>query len=201
MPGFEGFLKKKKEKRTHKGMRHCQRMSVEKGLSIDLRPHVVNDRIRIGDWESDTVASRGSKVGINTFVERKSGLVFITRLKDKTSEATNLAIESRIKDLPKKVKRTATFDNGPENQKWQELEETGLKCFFAHTYHSWERGTNENTNGLIRDYFPKKTDFNTVTDVQIREVENLLNTRPRKRLGWKTPLEVFNKELSVALGD
>lgn len=203
-PGREDlrpYLRRRKKRRTHKGMRRCQKMSLEKGLSIDLRPKVVNDKIRIGDWESDTVASKDNGTGINTFVERKTGLVLITKLKDKTSEATVSAIESRIKRLPQKLKQTATFDNGPENQKWQELEKrTGLKCFFAHAYHSWERGTNENTNGLIRDYFPKKTDFNMITDGQIEEVENLLNNRPRKRLGWKSPLEVFNKELSVALG-
>lgn len=173
------------------------------GLSIDLRPKVVDDRIRIGDWESDTVVSKDNRTGLNTLVERKTGLVFITRLKDKTSEATVSAIESRMRNLPDSAKQTATFDNGSENQKWQELEErTGFKCFFAHAYHSWERGTNENTNGLIRDYFPKKTDFTAIPDEQIQEVEHLLNTRPRKRLNYLTPLDMFSKEInpsSVAL--
>ncbi len=198
-PGCEDlrpYLRRRKKRRTHKGMRRCQKMSVERGISIDLRPKIVSCRARIGDWESDTVASKDNGTGINTLVERKTGLVFITRLKDKTSEATVSAIESRVKDLPDKVKQTATFDNGPENQKWQELEErTRIKCFFAHPYCSGERGTNENTNGLIRDYFPKKTDFNTITNEQLQEVEILLNNRPRKRLGWLTPLEVFSKEL------
>jgi IS30 family transposase len=172
-------------------------MSVERGISIDLRPKIINDRIRTGDWESDTVESRDRKPGINTFVERKTGLVFITRLKDKTSEATVSVIESRMKYLPDELKRTATFDNGPENQKWEEIEKrTGLKCFFAHAYHSWERGTNENTNGLIRDFFPKKTDFTTVSNEELQYVEDNLNNRPRKRLGWKTPLEAFSKELN-----
>jgi IS30 family transposase len=190
-------LRRRKKRRTHKGMRRCQKMSVERGLSIDLRPKIVNRRVRIGDWESDTVASKDNGIGINTLVERKTGIVLITRLEDKTSRATVSAIESRIKYLPKELKQTATFDNGPENQKWQEIEEkTGLKCFFAHPYCSGERGTNENTNGLIRDYFPKKTDFNTITDEQLQEVESLLNNRPRKRLAWLTPLEVFSKELS-----
>jgi|GEM_PF-6367397 len=112
-------------------------------------------------------------------------------------ESTVSAIESRIRNLPGSAKQTATFDNGPENQKWEELEErTGLKCFFAHAYHSWERGSNENTNGLIRDYFPKKTDFTAIPDEQIREAEHLLNARPRKRLNYLTPLEVFSKEIN-----
>lgn len=191
-------LRRRKQRRTHKGMRCCKKMpSVERGVSIDLRPKIVNYRTRIGDWESDTVASKDNQTGINTLVERKIGLVFITRLRDKTSEATVSAIENRIKTLPQELKQTATFDNGPENQKWPELEaRTGLKCYFAHPYCSGERGTNENTNGLIRDYFPKKTDFTSIANEEIQEVENLLNTRPRKRLGWLTPLEAFSNELN-----
>lgn len=88
------------------------------------------------------------------------------------------------------------FDNGPENSNWKEIENrTGMKTYFAHQYHSWERGTNENTNGLIRDYFPKKTDFTTIREEELSFVEGELNNRPRKRLGWKTPSEVW----SVAL--
>ena len=190
------YLRRKKKRRTKKGMRKCQRIFSPKGTSIDSRPVVVEKRKRIGDWESDSVESRDHKPGINTFVERKTGLVFITKLKDKSSKSTVSAIESRIKNLPKKVKQTATFDNGPENQKWRDFERrTGLKAFFAHAYHSWERGTNENTNGLIRDYFPKKTDFTKVSNKEIQKVENFLNNRPRKRLGWKTPLEVFRVAL------
>ena len=190
------YLRRRKKRRTPKGMRRCQKMSVSQGLSIDLRPQIVNDRMRVGDWESDTVESCDHKPGINTFVERKTGLVFLTKLRDKTSEATVLAIESRIRDLPDNVKQTATFDNGPENQRWQEIEKrTNLKCFFAHIYHSWERGTNENTNGLARDFFPKKTDFTKISNEKIQQVEDLINNRPRKRLGWRTPKEMF----SVAL--
>lgn len=199
-PGREDlrpYLRRRKKRRTRKRMRRCQKISISKGISIDLRPKVVDDRIRIGDWESDTVESCNHKPGINTFVDRKTGLVFLTKLRDKGSEATVSAIESRIKDLPEKAKQTATFDNGPENQKWEELEKrTGLKCFYAHAYHSWERGINENTNGLARDFFPKKTDFTIIPDEELQAVEDNLNNRPRKRLGWKTPLEVFLKELN-----
>jgi len=199
-PGREDlriYLRRRKKRRTHQGMRHCQKLSVEKGLSIELRPKIVARRQRIGDWESDTVASKDNGTGLNTLVERKTGLIFITRLEDKTSQATVSAIDDRVKYLPRELKQTATFDNGPENQRWLELEvRTGFKCFFAHPYCSGERGTNENTNGLVRDYFPKKTDFKTITDGELQAVENLLNNRPRKRLGWLTPLEVFSKELN-----
>lgn len=193
---LRSYLRRRKKRRTPKGMRRCQKMSVLQGLSIDLRPKIVDDRMRVGDWESDTVESCDHKPGINTFVERKTGLVFLTKLRDKTSAATVLAIESRIRNLPDNVKHTATFDNGPENQKWQEIEKrTNLKCFFAHAYHSWERGTNENTNGLARDFFPKKTDFTKISNAEIQRVEDLINNRPRKRLNWRTPSEMF----SVAL--
>ena len=169
-------------------------MSLIKGLSIDLRPKIVNERIRVGDQESDTIESCDQKPGINTFVERKTGLVFLTKLKDRDDQATISAIESRIKDLPIEVKQTATFDNGPENRKWSELEiRTGLKCLFAHAYHSWERGTNENTNGLLRDFSPKKTDFTTISNKELQAVEDSLNSRSRKRLGWKTPSGVFQE--------
>lgn len=191
------YLRRRKKRRTHKGMRRSQRVLRMPGLSIETRPEVVNARARVGDWESDSVMSKGNRVGINTFVERRVGLVFITRLKDKTSEATISAIESRTKYLPRELKQTATFDNGGENRKWDELQQrTGLTCYFAHPYCSGERGTNENTNGLIRDFFPKKTEFAKITNQELQAVEDNLNNRPRKRLGWLTPLEAFAKELN-----
>lgn len=190
------YLRRKRKRRVHKGARRCQRVFKPKGAIIDQRPGIVEKRKRIGDWESDTVESKDRKPGINTLVERQTGLVFISKLFDKTSKATTTAIVRRLGYLPLKAKQTITFDNGTENSNWQELErKTNIKAFFCHPYHSWERGTNENTNGLIRNYFPKKTDFTKILGEEIQRVEYELNTRPRKRLGFKTPLEVF----SVAL--
>jgi IS30 family transposase len=199
-PGHEDLrlcLRRRKKRRTHKYSRRCQRVLKAPVISIDLRPKIVDQKTRIGDWESDSVASCDNKPGINTFEERKSGLVFITKLADKTSQSTLSAIESRTRFLPKELKQTATFDNGSENQRWEELQtQTGFKCFFAHAYHFWERGANENTNGLIRDFFPKKTDFTKISPEELQAVENNLNNRPRKRLNWLTPNEVFQKELN-----
>lgn len=190
------YLRRRRKRRVPHGARKCQRVLKPHGPSIEVRPEVVDKRSRIGDWESDTVESVDHKPGINTLVERKTGLVFITKLKNKTGAATRAAIEKRLAALPKGVRHTITMDNGPENRDWKPIEEaTGAKCFFAHPYSSWERGTNENTNGLIRDYFPKKTDFTTISDEEIAFVERELNERPRKRLGWRTPLEA----MSVAL--
>jgi len=190
------YLRRKQKRRQKKGTRKCQRIFKPNGISIDERPKIVDTRKRIGDWESDSVESINHKPGVNTLIERKSGMYFVTKLKNKTSVATVYAIEKRMRLLPEKIKRTMTFDNGPENRDWKLFEEkTLIKSYFAHPYHSWERGSNENANGLLRDYFPKKTDFSTIPEEEILKVEQSLNSRPRKRLGWKTPLEVF----SVAL--
>jgi IS30 family transposase len=191
------YLRRKRKRRVPHGARRCQRVLKPQGPSIDERPMVVDRRSRIGDWESDTVESKDHKPGINTLVERKTGLVFITKLTDKTGAATREAITKRFVAVPANAKHTITFDNGPENLDWQPIEEaTGAKCFFAHPYSSWERGTNENTNGLIRDYFPKGTDFRTISDEEIAFVERELNERPRKRHGWRSPLEVWSGALA-----
>lgn len=197
-PGKEDlrpYLKRRHKRRQKHGMRKGQRMYRPKAPSIEARPAVVNRRSRFGDWEGDTIESKkGSKTGLNSLLERKSGLILLTRLVDRTAETTCRVMVERLSSLPKRLRKTLTTDNGTEMQYWQELrEETGMRVFFAHPYSSWERGSNENANGLVRWYFPKGTDFAEVTDEEIRRVEYALNTRPRKRLGWKTPLEVLQR--------
>lgn len=197
-PGREDlrpYLRRRRKRRIPHGARRCQRVK-SCGVSIDERPVVVEERTRLGDWEGDTMESKDHKPGINTTVERVSGYVMITKLKDKTSAATTEAIAKRFADLPLSLKQTLTLDNGPEMSDWQTIEaNTGLRCYATHPYSFWERGTNENTNGLIRDYFPKKTDFTIIQEELLAFVERELNDRPRKRLGWRTPQEI----LSVAL--
>lgn len=198
-PGSEDlriYLRWRRKRRHRKGMRAVQKLASKNGISIDERPIIVEKRKRIGDWEGDSVESKDHKPGINTLVDRKTGFVFITKLNAKSGQATTNAVTSRLTNIPRKYRKTLTLDNGPENRDWKPLREaTGLDIYFAHPYHSWERGTNENTNGLIREYFPKKTDFSIISEEEISKVEHELNTRPRKRLNWKTPLELF----SVAL--
>jgi IS30 family transposase len=190
------YLRRKQKRRRKKGLRRCQRVFVPLGLSIELRPKVVNQKKRIGDFEGDTVESANHKPGVNTLLERKTGMFFVTKVKDKTSSATAEAVVGRMANIPKHLKHTLTTDNGSENSAWQRIEQdTGLKTFFANPYSSYERGANENANGLLREYFPKKTDFSMIPDDVIESVELRLNSRPRKRLGWKTPLE----EWGVAL--
>src|SRR3989344_1685307 len=192
------YLKRGHKRRIPRGARRGKRIRPPSKPSIEDRPREVERRKIPGHWESDSIESFNHRTGLNTLVERKTGLVLITRLKEKTSEATARAIVERLASVPTALRRTITFDNGSENWMFAEIHSLlGIDPFFAHAYCSWERGTNENTNGLIRWYFPKGTDFNTITDEEIARVELALNTRPRKRLGWQTPLAVFNA--SVAL--
>lgn len=191
------YLRRRRRIRRPKGARRCQRIFKPYGTSIEERPDIINGRKRIGDWEGDTVESRDHKPGINTLVERRTGYTMITKLKDKTSSSTTQVVSQRMEVLPSELKHSITLDNGPENHDWENLERnTGMKSYFAHPYCSGERGTNENTNGLIRDYFPKKTDFDTISDEEIRFVERELNCRPRKRLNGRTPLEAMSGALT-----
>jgi IS30 family transposase len=189
------YLKRRHKRRQKKGMRKYQRIFKHKGISIEERPKEVEKRKTLGHWEGDSMVSMKSTVGLNTLVERKTGLVLISKIQNKTMEVTSNTVIKRLKDIPCK---TLTLDNGTENFGYEEIQkELQISCYFAHPYCSGERGTNENTNGLIRHYFPKGTDFALIEEEAIQAVEWALNNRPRKRLGWRTPLEAFNE--SVAL--
>jgi transposase, IS30 family len=191
------YLRRRRRRRVPKGMRKCQRVLKPLGISIEKRPEIVNLRQRVGDWEGDSVESKDHRPGLNTVVERKVGLLFMTKLKDKTSAATVEAMSRRFAEVPDRFKLTVTLDNGPENSDHGSItKKTGLTCFSAHPYSSHERGTNENTNGLIRDYFPKKTDFSMIPNEMIRFVESEINSRPRKRLNYRTPLEAWSVALT-----
>ncbi len=161
-------------------------------IDISERPKIVDRKNRVGDWEGDTVVSAGHKGGILTLVERKTKLTKIAKLPRTTSVATRKAAVRRLKPINQFV-YTITFDNGKEFADHQNMAAAlNADIFFAKPYHAWERGLNENTNGLIRDFFPKGTDFSTITSAEIAKVERLLNSRPRKCLGFRSPIEVFN---------
>ncbi|NOU00285.1 MAG: IS30 family transposase [Gallionella sp.] len=167
-------------------------------LSIEDRPAIVETRSRIGDWEADTVIGKNHRQAIVSIVERKSGFTLIRKVERKTALAVSQAMIGLLKPHQKKV-HTITSDNGREFAGHEEIA-SRLKAdfYFAHPYSSWERGTNENTNGLIRQYFPKNRDFTTITQQEIDIAMERLNNRPRKRLGYKTPNQVFFKS-GVAL--
>ncbi|MDE3207674.1 MAG: IS30 family transposase [Pseudomonadota bacterium] len=167
-------------------------------LSIEDRPAIVEERSRIGDWEADTLIGRNHKQAIVSIVERKTGFTLIQKVERKTAEAVSQAMTDLLKPYHRKV-HTITSDNGREFAGHEAISRQ-LKAdfYFAHPYASWERGTNENTNGLIRQYFPKERDFTTITQQEIDMAMERLNNRPRKRLGYQTPNQVFFKS-GVAL--
>jgi transposase, IS30 family len=162
-------------------------------IDITERPAIVDRKTRLGDWEGDTIASaRHIGGGLLTHVERKSLLTKIAKLPRTTAKATHRATVRHLKPLQDFV-FTVTYDNGKEFAAHQKIAKAlQATVYFATPYHAWERGLNENTNGLIRDFFPKGTDFATVHHATVAKVERLLNTRPRKTLGFKSPQEVFN---------
>lgn len=187
----------KKQRKRYSG--YLRRGQIPNRTSIDKRPQIVASKSRFGDWEVDTIVGARHKGGILCAVERKSKL---TRLRKLASKAAAEMKDKTIELLAPLAARvhTITVDNGKEFCE-HELIATGLdaRVYFAHPYASWERGLNENTNGLVRQYFPKKYEFASITDQDLQQVEDLLNNRPRKTLGYRTPNEVFFKQRSVAL--
>jgi transposase, IS30 family len=158
---------------------------------ISERPASVETRKEFGHWEIDTVMGRGSSDCIVTLVERKTGYLMIGELPDRTTDSLNKKTKMLIRRDRFKFK-TITADNGTEFNQYDKIEMgTGVKFYFANPYHSWERGTNENTNGLIRQYLPKGKSMASLTQAECDEIAHQLNTRPRKRLNYKTPLEKY----------
>jgi IS30 family transposase len=177
--------------------RYDRRAQLQGRRSIENRPKIVDAKRRRGDWEADTIIGRNHQQAIVSLVERKSKLTRLEKVTRNTAELVGQAIREQLQPL--KVK-TITSDNGREFAQHQGIaQQLEADFYFAHPYASWERGLNENTNGLVRQYFPKKSDFSKITGRQIKEVVERLNNRPRKTLGYKTPNEVFFKRPLVAL--
>jgi len=177
-------------------IREKQREEAKK-KRIDTRPAIVGTKGRIGDWEGDTILGK-DKQHILTHVERKSGLLLADKLDAVTAEETKKKTVDRFNTIPKSKKHTMTYDNGTTFSEYELTERaTGLEIFFAYPYHSWERGCNENANGLLRQYFPKQMRFASLQQEEIDRVVNEINTRPRKRLGYRTPYEVFYEKYAT----
>lgn len=161
--------------------------------SIDKRPAHIERRKRIGHWEGDTIIGKEKTARILTHVERKTGYLLANLLYDVTAEKIRVESVRSFQSIPGGKKESITYDRGSEFADHETTEkETGMDVYFAHAYHSWERGTNENTNGLIRRYFPKKTLFANIKEVGLEKIVDEINYRPRKRLGYRSPYEVFN---------
>lgn len=191
-------LRSQKKRRKRYGT-YSRRGQIPNRHSIDLRPKIVEAKRRVGDWEADTITGKNHCQAILSLVERKTKLTLLKKLERATAEAVEQAMLELMLPLTNKV-QTITSDNGREFANHQTISrKLQAGFYFAHPYHSWERGVNENTNGLVRQYFPKGSDFTDITDKEIALVMERLNNRPRKTLGFKTPSQLFFKEQKIAL--
>jgi IS30 family transposase len=173
------------------------RIRIKDQVSIDNRPKHIELRLEVGHWEGDLMIGVGQKSAIGTIVERKTRYTFIVKIENRKSETVTQQFAKHLNTLPQLIKKTMTYDNGLEmaNHQWLS-NNTGMDIYFAHPYSSWERGTNENTNGLIRRFLPKGTDFNNITLEKLKQIQNNLNNRPKKVLGYKTPNEIMTHEIN-----
>ena len=181
---------KKRFKRVPKPNKKNNR--IPNRISIDQRLDEINNRSQFGHWESDAVVSKQSKVALTVLIERVSRLVKIKKIKQNKADRFSKAVIHRMKGLPSCARRSITYDNGLENTQHELInDQLNTDSYFCNPYHSWEKGSVENGNGLIRRFLPKKTDFAKITHKRIKEIEFLLNNRPRKCLGFKTPNQVL----------
>lgn len=182
---------KKRRRRTSK---YSKRSLIPNRTDIAERPEKANDRTEVGHWEADTAVSRQSSAAIMVLQERKLGLTLIEKLTRCAPSEMKAAIIKRLSIFPEELRRSITFDNGLENRYHEVLQKTlHLDTYFCRPYHSWEKGSVENAIGLTRRFWPKKTDYALIPDVEIANIEYLLNTRPRKRFGFLTPYEKLKR--------
>lgn len=197
-------LRQERKMRQPRKYAHYRRQKIQDIISISERPKEVEDRIIPGHWEGDLIIGKNHKSALGTLVERTTRLTLLVPLKEKDAFAVRKAFTREYKKIPKQFKKTLTYDRGSEmSQHKLFTKETKIQVYFADPYSPWQRGTNENTNGLIRQYFPKGTDFREVTLAMIREAEKRLNSRPRKALDFYTPSEKFYELITgqkIALG-
>jgi len=189
---FYKYLRQSHRRRRKRRVGEDRRGQMPGRRMIDKRPRVVDERRRIGDWEGDTIEGRKGSGIIATHVERKARYTVAVKVADQSADSVTKATLEAMGKLPPAKVRTMTFDNGKEFAGFKQLEcGLGMRSYFARPYHSWERGTNENTNGLLRQFFPKSMDFGTVFETDVDRALELLNNRPRKCLNYRTPTEVF----------
>ncbi len=196
-PHLKQFLRSRKGRyRRKRGTKIREKVrEAAKKQRIDERPKIVERRGRLGDWEGDTVQGSDKRVRIVTFVDRKSGyLVAYLLLKMRAELLTTLALHY-FRYIPRAKRTTITLDNGPEFADWKRLEKkSGATVYFAYPHRPWERGSNENTNGLLRQYFPRSLNFNLITPEELAHVVKKLNERPRKRHNFRSPRSLFLKK-------
>lgn len=183
---------RKRRRKQSRGVK--MERKIEDMLSIEERPREVEGRIIPGHWEGDLIVGKNNRSVLGSLVERTTRTTILVPLKNREAREVAKAFAKEVKKLPQQMKLTLTYDQGREMAEHKLFTRiTGVKVYFAHPRSPWERGTNENTNGLIRQFFPKGTDFNKVTRKEIKKAQHLLNGRPRKALGFQKPYEVFNQ--------
>ena len=196
-------LRKKHRKRKIRHSRKSHKIRIPERISIHLRPSVINLRKRAGDWETDSVKFKKQKASLSVQYERKLMLVRIHKVKDGTAEETQTAISKSIESLPNELFKSLTWDNGKEGVCHTKIrDDYNVETYFCDPYASWQKGGVENLNGLIREYLPRETDMTTITDEDIYRIQEKLNNRPRKKLGYMTPnqaLAAITKQLTGAL--
>lgn len=193
-PHLKQFLRSSKGKyrRRHGTKVRENAREQAKKRRIDERPDVIERRGRIGDFEGDTLMGRDKRVRIVSFVDRRSGYLIAYLLPRMNAQLLTKLAANCFRRIPRQKRKTFTLDNGTEFSDWEMLEKkTGMTVYFAYPYHAWERGTNENTNGLLRQYFPKSHDFNVITPEELAHAVRKLNARERKRLDFESPRSVF----------
>ncbi len=193
------YLPRKQKKRKKQKGRKVHRNRIPDRVSIHYRPEEANNRSQFGHWEGDSVIGRKTKnIAIQTEVERKTRF-FKARLKASLSAKDTLKAQQNIfSSLPEKARKSTTLDNGKEFVKHARLRNMGMDTYHADPYSSWQRGSNEYHNGLLRRYLPKRTDFSTITQTELNDIVKEINNRPRKCLGFYTPKEAFEKELKIS---
>jgi IS30 family transposase len=190
------YLRRKQKRRRQKSGRKAQRIRIPDRVSIHERPKAIEGRKEIGHWEGDTIIGLGRKNGLHSAYERVSSLTRLEKMDSLKAEQANEAQLRIYQPLPKRARKSTTLDNGSEHVLHARLKEAlGMQTYFADPYSAWQRGGNENANLWVRYYFPKGTDFAKIDPEEIHDVEWELNNRPRKRLGFRTPMEVFTKHL------
>lgn len=171
-----------------------KRTTIKDPVRIDERPEEVKGRQIPGHWEGDLIMGKDRSSAIGTLVERTTRTIIIVPLKARDATSVRKSFEKEFKTIPKQMKKTLTYDNGSEMAQHKLFtKNTKIQVYFTHPYSPWERPTNENSNGLVRDYFPAGTDFNLITKARLKEVQNQLNERPRHVLDYRTPKEVFEE--------
>ncbi len=190
------YLRHKHNVRFPRQKRRLKSSPIQDIVSIEERPKEVTERSVPGHWEGDLLIGQLNRSALGTLVERTTRFTLLVYLHAQDATSVRRAFARELRTLPKQLKRSLTYDQGKEMREHRLFtKSTKIRVYFAHPHCPWERGTNENTNGLIRQFFPKGTDFKKITRHEIKHVQTLFNERPRKVLDWRTPAEVFNELL------